>query len=722
MKLSLFRSLRFQIPVWVLIGVVPTMLLAMGYASYQATKIIREDTQEKLALKAQGLQDSVSQWNEMNVLALQNLSKQPNMTSLDAKLQKPLLEQIVKTYKHLYLAHTTDLAGTNIARSDNKPANQYPDRLWLKGAKAGNEITYQTLIGKTSKKPSLCLSSPIRQQATISGVAVTCSVLDEIVQQVGSVKIGETGYALIVDEMGRILAHPDANLISGDELVDFKQYPPVKHLMAGNNGYFTFTDDRGTEWVAHGNRLENGWGVVILQQKAEAFMALQQFQQTAIAITILLAVGISILTWLIASYLVKPIQELTDAAIELSEGKLEKTVDIKRQDELGILGSSFNTMAEQLQESFTAVSDRTSELDRLLADKKQSEQEQRVAKEKLQQQVSNLKRQLEAVNQGDLTVQATVTNDEIGQVASSYNAMIENLRQIVNRVQDATQTVATTTNSNQMAIHKLSQGAKDQKTEITAVLDRMQAMTKSIQAVVDDAEQADNSIKQAAAKVKAGDAAIEQTIKRITTLGKNAVETTEQVKRLGKASRKIAKAIGLIRKIALQTNVLAVNASIEAARAGDEGLGFTVVADEVQALATQSAQAATDIEQLVAEIQFETNKVVKAMEASSQEVLVGSQSVAEVRNSLEEVARASTEVDHLIETVASVVAEQSQTSENLTTTMKEIAAIAGENFTSAAEFTEFFQELLTVTQQLQTSVSGFKVQDKLTAQSGVARS
>ncbi len=709
MKLSLFRSLRFQIPLWVLIGVVPTMLLAMGYASSHATKIIREDTQEKLALRAKGLRDSVSQWNEMNISALQNLSKQPDMVSLDGKLQKPLLEKMVETYEHLYLAHTTDLNGINIARSDNKPAKNYAERLYFQGAKAGKEITYQTLIGKTSKKPSLCLSSPIRQQTTISAVAVTCNVLDEIVQQVGSVKIGQTGYALIVDDMGRILAHPDATLTSGDKLVDFKEYPPVKHLMAGNNGYFTFTDDRGTEWVAHGNRLDNGWGVVILQQRAEAFMAVKQFQQTAIALTVLLTVAISILTWLIASYLIKPIKELTDASIELSEGKLERTVDSKRQDELGILASSFNTMARQLQESFTAVSVRTSELDGLLAAQKQSEQEQRVAKEKLQQQVSTLKRQLQAVNQGDLTVRATVTNDEIGQVASSYNAMIENLGQIVNRVQDATQSVATTTSSNQMAIHKLSQGAKDQKTEITAILERMQAMTKSIQAVVDDAEQADNSIKQAATKVKAGDAAIDQTIKRITTLGKNAAETTEQVKRLGKASRKIGKAISLIRKIALQTNVLAVNASIEAARAGDEGLGFTVVADEVQSLATQSAQAATDIEQLVAEIQFETNKVVKAMEASTKEVLIGSQSVAEVRNSLEQVANASLEVDHLIATVSSVVVEQSQTSENLTTTIQEIAAIASENFTSATEFADFFQELLTVTQQLQTSVSGFKV-------------
>lgn len=208
MKLPFFKSLRCQIPLIVLVSGIPIILLTIGFASLRTTGIISQDIEEKLALEASGLKDSVSQWNEMNVLALQNLSRQPSIVSLDPRQQQPILEEIVKTYDHLYLSHTVDLKGTNIARSDNKPPQKYSDRLWFKGAKTGKSITYQTLMGKTSNKPSLCISAPIRQQNQVSAVAVNCSVLDEIVQRVGSVNIGKTGYGLIVDDAGRVIAHP----------------------------------------------------------------------------------------------------------------------------------------------------------------------------------------------------------------------------------------------------------------------------------------------------------------------------------------------------------------------------------------------------------------------------------------------------------------------------------------------------------------------------------
>ena len=709
MKVSFIHSLRFQIPLLILGIVVPSTVGAMGIASFNATKIIHEDAEKNLALEAKGLKDSLSQWNEMNILAVQNLSKQPNLLDLDPTKQKPLLEQIVKTYEHLYLAHTIDLQGINIARSDNKAAKNYSDREYFKGAKAGQDITYQTLMGRTSQKPSLCLSTPIRQPQKIAGVAVTCNVLDEISKQVSAVKIGQTGFALVVDSQGQVLAHRDPVFTSGNKLTDFSNYPPVKNLLAGNEGYFTFADKTGVEWATHGTQLANGWGVVILQQQAEAFLSERKFEKIAIAITIVLIISISILTWFLASSLIKPIDELTNAAIAVADGKFNRKVDIKRDDELGLLADSFNLMAQQLQELFSSFQERTVELNNLLEQQHQSEQEQKQAKDKLQQQVKELQAQLAPVNRGDLTVRATITENEIGQVASYYNETIASLRQIITQVQTATQTVATTTNNSEVIIAHLSTGALKQTEEITDILDRMQILTESMKTVAVDAEQADKTIKQATDKVKAGDIAIEETVRQITALGQTAGETTKQVKQLGKASRKIAKAIGLIRKIALQTNVLAVNASIEAARAGDEGLGFTVVADEVQVLATQSAQAATDIEQLVAEIQFETDKVVKAMEASTKEVMAGSDNITQVRDVLQQVATASQEVDHLIETVAEMVIEQSQTSQNLTKTMTEVAAIATKNSTSAIDVSSSFQKLRTVAQQLEASVGRFKV-------------
>ncbi len=627
MKLPFFKSLRFQIPFIVLVGGIPIILIAICFASVRTTEIISQDIKERLALQASRLEKSVSRWNEMNTLALQNLSKQPSIVSLDPTQQKTILEEIVKTYDPLYLANTTDLIAT-----------------------------------------------------------------------------GKTGYGIIVDEMGRVIAHPDSSLTS------LKDYPPVANLLAGNDGYFAFTDEEtNTEWIAHGNRLDNGWGVLILQTKAEAFLSERQFQQILAIATILLVGGISVLIWLLLGSWLEPLKELNNASMDWSEGKLNRKVNIQRQDELGIVANSFNHMAQQLQESFAFLSDRSWQLNNLLEQQNQSEQEQRNAKEKLQQQVRDLKRQLEAVQHGDLTVRAIVTEDEIGQVAKSYNTTVENLRKIVFEVQNTIETVAANTSINEAKVSQLSTGALQQKTEITAVLDRLKTLAKLIQAVVVNAQEAEVTVKQATEKLQNGDEIVDRTAKQMTALGKSSLETSEQVKRLGKASRKITKTISLIRKIALQTNVLAVNASIEAARAGEEGLGFTVVAEEVQSLAAQSAQAATDIEKLISEIQLETNKVVRSMEVSSKEVLAGSQSVREVRSAIEQVAIASLEIDRLLETVTNVVTEQSQANQDITKTIQGVAAIAENNSTSAADVSGSFQELLTVSHKLKASVSQFRV-------------
>jgi methyl-accepting chemotaxis protein len=711
MKQPLLQSLRLRIPLLVMLGVIPPMLIGIQFASSRAGQIIHDDAQNKLALETQSLKNNVSRWTQMNVLALQNLSRQPAMLSLDAKQQTPILKELVNTYNHLYLVSTTSLNGINLARSDDKPAKDYNDRYWFQSAKSGKDITWETLIGKTSKKPAVCISTPIKAQKVIQAVAQICSNLDDLSERVGATKIGKTGYAFVVDNAGKVVAHPDPALSSGEELADFSNYPPVKSLLATTEteGYLDFTDDQGIEWVAYGTRIDNGWGVIVAQQKAEAFLQEREFKEIALTATLIVLIITSIITIAIANRLVMPISELTEAAADLAAGDLDRSVNLDRADELGTLAQSFNQMAMQLKESFTALEKRSSDLNALLEQQNESEREQRIAKEELQKQVRQLQAQIEPVQRGDLTVRATVSDEEIGKLADSYNSTIANLSKIVAQVQNITQTVTKTTNRNETTIVNLSEGALQQTQEITSILDRLQAMTKSMQIVARDAQNAEKTTKAVVEKVKEGDGLVGRTVERIQSLGRTASETTEQVKRLSKASRKISKAVQLIRKIALQTNVLAVNASIEAVRAGEEGLGFTVVADEVQSLATQSAQAATDIEKLVAEIQLETSKVVKAMEKSTSLVLEESNSVADIRQALEQITTASAEIDRLVEAVTNVIVEQSQTSQNLTQTMETVAAISQHTSTAAMDVSSSFQELLSAAQQLETSVGQFKV-------------
>jgi methyl-accepting chemotaxis protein len=366
--------------------------------------------------------------------------------------------------------------------------------------------------------------------------------------------------------------------------------------------------------------------------------------------------------------------------------------------------------AEQnLQVTNQKLEDRSQELSQLLEQIQVAEKEQRKAKEQLQTRVSRLQQELLPVNQGNLTIRATVTEDEIGTVANSYNQTLENLSRIILQVQDVTKTVAKATNNNEEEVVRLSVDAFTQTQEIASALEQVQKIGESMEVVVDRATKAENSVKKATAKVKQGDMTINATVDSIFALQESTMAAKEQVQKLAKASLKISKAIDLIRKIALQTNVLAVNASIEAARAGEEGMGFTVVAEEVQSLATQSAKIATDIEKLVLEIQGETNKVIKVMDQSNQEMMTGSKLMTETRLSLQQITEASKEIDLFIEDINKVATQQSQNSQAVTNTMEKIVAIAKKTSVSATDVSTSFKDLLQVTENLEASMNQFKV-------------
>ncbi len=355
MNRSLFRSLRFRMTLLVLFGVIPPMLVAILYASSRAARIIRQDAKDNMTLQASALADNVSRWEEMNILALQNLSTQPDIVSMDPQHQKPLLLGMLNIYQHLYLASTTDLEGVNIARSDDKKPKYYGDRPWFLGAKAGNEVTYQTLISRTINEPGLCLSTPIRDKTNaVQGVTVLCTDLTVLAQQVGAIRLGKTGYAFLTDNLGQVLAHPLPEFSA--ELRDLSDYPPVKAVMKKPAEAFTsFLDKAGIKWLSYGIRLDNGWGVVILQQEAEVLQQEQAFWKLAIAIATAAVIGVGILTWLLANRLIDPIRNLTRTAVRLANGNLNQRVTIQRQDELGVLADAFNRMAGQLQESFSAL-------------------------------------------------------------------------------------------------------------------------------------------------------------------------------------------------------------------------------------------------------------------------------------------------------------------------------------------------------------------------------
>ncbi|MEO0535175.1 MAG: methyl-accepting chemotaxis protein [Cyanobacteria bacterium P01_A01_bin.123] len=336
-------------------------------------------------------------------------------------------------------------------------------------------------------------------------------------------------------------------------------------------------------------------------------------------------------------------------------------------------------------------------------------EEQRQIKEGLQRSALQLLMEVDPVSQGDLTVRARVTEDEIGTLADSYNATVSSLRKIVAQVKIAAEQVGSTTTANDESIRNLSTSALQQANEIEAALEQAQEMANSVRQVANNAKDAEQAVQQASQTVQEGDEAMDRTVDGILAIRETVAETAKKVKRLGESSQKISNVVNLISGFAAQTNMLALNASIEASRAGEGGKGFAVVAEEVRELARQSAEATTEIEKLVAGIQTETNEVVVAMEVGTQQVVDGTQLVDDTRQSLNRITAASEQISTLVEAITEATALQSKASEGVTMSMTNVAAIANQNSEEANRVSSSFEQLNTVAQALQEEVGRFKI-------------
>ncbi|MGQ4646354.1 methyl-accepting chemotaxis protein [Lyngbya aestuarii] len=336
-------------------------------------------------------------------------------------------------------------------------------------------------------------------------------------------------------------------------------------------------------------------------------------------------------------------------------------------------------------------------------------QQQKLVVEKLEKRILELLEEVEPISQGNLTIRAKVTPDEIGTIADAYNATVGNLQKIVTQVQAAASQVAQTTSSNQVSVQALSAEALRSVQQIAQALERTQEMARSVKEVATKAEQAEAAVEQAAQTVTEGDAVMSRTVEGILTIRETVAGTRQKVKRLGESSQKISTVVNLISNFAEQSNLLALNASIEAARAGEEGRGFAVVAEQVRSLARQSTAATKEIEKLVAAIQTETGEVMVAMEAGTEQVVKGTQLVDETRQSLNKITVASTQINQLVAEISQATVIQSAASEAVTLTMTDVVEIASHTSNKAKQVSSSLEQLQTVAQVLQENVSQFKV-------------
>jgi twitching motility protein PilJ len=326
-----------------------------------------------------------------------------------------------------------------------------------------------------------------------------------------------------------------------------------------------------------------------------------------------------------------------------------------------------------------------------------------------QQAISRLLDEISNLADGDLTVRPKVTEDITGAIADSINYAVGEMRRLVSGITSAATQVTTATQEAQTVTGQLLQAAQKQSTEIQgtgqSVTQMAQSMTEASKNASDSAKVADTSV-QAAQK---GAQAVQNAIKGMNEIRDQIQETAKRIKRLGESSQEISEIVQLISDITEQTNVLALNAAIQAASAGEAGRGFTVVAEEVQRLAERSAEATKHISAIVKSIQRDTQDAVEAMERSTQGVVEGTKTADEADRALREIGQVSNRLAELIRSISDITQKQAGAATKVAGNMKEILSVTQLTMDSTRKTASQTVKLTELADGLKQSVSGFKV-------------
>ena len=326
-----------------------------------------------------------------------------------------------------------------------------------------------------------------------------------------------------------------------------------------------------------------------------------------------------------------------------------------------------------------------------------------------QQAILRLMNEMGDLADGDLTVRATVTEDITGAIADSVNYTIEELSVLVRRINDASLRVTTATESAQRTSDELLSATERQAQELRLAGETAQSMASSMSAASEDALQSAQVARRSLEAAQKGASAVEDTIKGMNDIREKIQETSKRIKRLGESSQEIGEIVELISDITEQTNVLALNAAIQAASAGEAGRGFSVVAEEVQRLAERSAEATKQIGAIVKTIQTDTGDAVAAMENATRDVVDGARLSETAGHELAEIERVSAETAKLIERISASTEVQAKAATQVAEKMKNILAITDRTTTGTQQTAVSIGELADLAIELKGSVSGFKV-------------
>jgi methyl-accepting chemotaxis protein len=353
------RKVRFGLFGKIIIVMLLVSILPFGilwFLTFRETnERIRSDSEALMVQTAKGLGDQIDGWIRGNFSTLRMAATLPEIVSMNGDQQEPVLKAIGGEYPFMYLVFTIGPNGMNIARNDNQPVVSYADRQYYKDIMAGKALSWQTVIGRTSKLPALIMAVPIRDGNRLVGVLAAAMTVEDISKKTATWKMGATGFAFLLDEQGNVVSHPKQQYAENRENLNNTPLISAFRKRGWTSITTPFAGENGQTAIGHARSNSYGWVLALQQDENEIFETLniiQNFALTLLAVTVLLVVAIA---WFSARALVTPIMKLTDAAERMSLGELNVKIDVKSRDEIGLLAQAIGRMQTSLRMAMTRL-------------------------------------------------------------------------------------------------------------------------------------------------------------------------------------------------------------------------------------------------------------------------------------------------------------------------------------------------------------------------------
>ncbi|HTX16556.1 MAG TPA: HAMP domain-containing methyl-accepting chemotaxis protein [Candidatus Baltobacteraceae bacterium] len=403
------------------------------------------------------------------------------------------------------------------------------------------------------------------------------------------------------------------------------------------------------------------------------------------AIGLALAGALSVV-FVLSKRVLKPVGDLAKFSERLVAGDARARAEVGGDDEFAFIAENLNRSAAKVSQAVT----------------------NQQAQESLQRSITDLLNTINQVARGDLTIRGKVTNDALGNVVDSVNFMLDNFTKVLERVRKAAIDVSTSANQILEAADDMTAGATQQDQEITNTSSAVEELTVSMKQVSNNAEASAEAARRALDAAEQGNRAVSDTLEGMQRIRASVQATAKKIKSLGDRSLEISEIINVINDITEQTNLLALNAAIEAARAGEAGRGFAVVADEVRKLAEHSRSATKDIAALIKAIQAETNEAVVVMEEGTREVEVGAGLADQAGKALEAISSVVRQSAELVQEISLASKQQVRGTEGVANAMQIISGITRQTTQGARSTASTVGNMVKLSEQLNEALAQFR--------------